>query len=174
MPPANRLFAVHGVVANGASTSKYVLVSNGVTADLVPADQVPSEVLASLADLGLDRGDALQRIERARAWMYYMENFHLGGVHPPPDGSKQEELKIDMKCFLGLRRERLDILNPYVTALQVYFMTHQADRYRDMWRQASPGSEPGRSQEGTGFWFGGDYRSVKLVGFCRAPAAGAG
>ncbi len=99
-PPDNHLFGAYGIIDDGAS--KYVLVSNGLNADLVPADQVPQDVLSSLHKLDLTTDEARTKIDRSRAWMYYMENFRLGKFKMDIIGlnGKTTTLEIDTKRFL--------------------------------------------------------------------------
>ena len=110
-PPDNHLFAAYGIVQDGAS--KYVLVSNGINADLVPVDKVPEDVLSNLQTLDLTTDEARTKIDRSRAWMYYMENFRLGKLTlrlRNADGSKQEDLAVDMKRFIEDREYGLEVL----------------------------------------------------------------
>jgi len=96
-PPDNHLFAAYGIV-----DGKYVLVSNGINADLVPADKVPEDVLSSLQTLDLTTDEARTKIDRSRAWMYYMENFRLGKFKMDIISLdvKTTTLEIDTKRFL--------------------------------------------------------------------------
>jgi len=110
-PPDNHLFAAYGIIDDGAN--EYVLVSNGINADLVPADKVPQDVLSSLHKLDLTTDEARTKIDRSRAWMYYMENFRLGKftLHlRSANGSKQEDLVVDTKRFLEDREYGIEIL----------------------------------------------------------------
>ena len=110
-PPDNHLFAAYGIVQDGAN--EYVLVSNGINADLVPADKVPQDVLSSLHKLDLTTDEARTKIDRSRAWMYYMENFRLGKftLHlRSANGSKHEDLVVDTKRFLEDREYGIEIL----------------------------------------------------------------
>ena len=99
-PPDNHLFAAYGIIQDGAN--KYVLVSNGINADLVPADKVPQDVLSSLHKLDLTTDEAREKVDKARAWFHFEKGFTLKPLEMSIVGvnGKTTTLEIDTKRFL--------------------------------------------------------------------------
>jgi len=100
-PPDNNLFAAYGIIDDGAS--KYVLVSNGINADLVPADKVPQDVLSSLHKLDLTTDEAKEKIRKAIEWKIYEEKFtfpeDFSMLVRTPDG-RLDRIQVNLKRFI--------------------------------------------------------------------------